>query len=140
MAGIRADGVGVRFVMALILVLATYNPSGYSYYHWVRDIIPQFTNITPYMAISGLALAIGWVIYLRATLRSIGIVGIVLCLAVAACIVWMLFEWGVLTLEYRRSLIWISLLFISICLTVGMCWSHIRRMMSGQVDADDVDE
>jgi len=35
---------------------------------------------------------------------------------------------------------WIILTLISLVLAVGISWSHIRRKISGQVDADDVDE
>lgn len=135
---LTGDGIGVRFLFASALVLATYNPSGYSYFHWVKSIFPSVTSITPYIAIAGVALVAGWVIYIRATLRSLGPIGIGLVAAVSACIVWLFFEWGILSLEYKRSLAWMLILLLSFALTVGMCWSHIRRIMSGQVDSDDV--
>jgi len=34
----------------------------------------------------------------------------------------------------------VILILISSILAVGISWSHIRRKISGQVDADDVDE
>ncbi len=135
---LSSDGVGIRFMIALALVFATYNPSGYSYYHWVKDIFPNIDSFTPYIAISGLVLVIGWVIYLRATLRSLGIVGISLVVAVSACLIWMLFEWNVLSFEHQRAVAWMVLFLVAVALTVGMCWSHIRKIMSGQVDSDDV--
>ena len=33
--GISWGGIGVRFVMALVLVYATWNPTGTSFTHWV---------------------------------------------------------------------------------------------------------
>lgn len=138
MTYLSGSGIVIRFVFAVALVLCTYNPSGYSYYHWIKDIFPNLTSITPYIAISGIALIIGWIIYLRATLRSIGVVGIGLVLAISACIIWLLFDWKVLNVDDKRPIAWLVLCLVALALTVGMCWSHIRRRMSGQVDSDDV--
>lgn len=137
MNGIGWIGVGWRFIAALFLVLATYNPSGYSYFHWLKQVLP---GLNPYIALAGVLLIIGWVMYIRATTRSLGILGIALILAVCACIIWLFIEWGVLSLENSGALAWVILVVIAIALTVGMCWSHIRRRLSGQVDIDDVDE
>lgn len=126
-----------RFAFALLMVLSTYNPSGYSYFHWVKSVLPA---INPYIALCGLALVIGWVVYIRATLRSLGVVGIALVVAVCACILWLLFDLGVLKLENSGPIAWLVLVFQSVILAVGMSWSHIRRRLSGQMDSDDVDE
>lgn len=130
-------GFGLRFLFATLLVFLTFNPSGYSYFHWVKQVLPGFN---PYVALAGLALLIGWIIYARATLRSLGVVGIALIVAVCACIVWLFYYWGWMTRESSGALPWIFLVFQSLLFAVGMSWSHIRRRMSGQVDTDDVDE
>ncbi len=128
---------GIRLVFALILVFSTYNPAGYSYFHWLKMKLP---SVDPYMALAGIALAIGWVVYLRATLRSLGFIGLILVAAVCGCILWMLFDWGVLTLERSNVIVWAVMALQAFVLAVGMSWSHIRRRMSGQVDTDDVDD
>ncbi len=131
------QGFGLRWLFAVALVLVTYNPSGYSYVHWVISIFP---SITPYIALAGLGLAIGWAIYVRATLRSLGPLGIGLIVGVLACFFWLLFDLGVLTLERSTAIAWLVLVFQSLILAVGMSWSHIRRRLSGQYDSDDVDQ
>lgn len=137
MKPISAAGVGIRFVFALLLVLATFNPSGYSYYHW---LYANWSSPTPYIALAGLVLLIGWVIYLRATLRSLGFIGLVLASAFLACLVWLLVYWGWIEWDKAGPITWISETLVAVLLAVGMSWSHIRRAMSGQVDMDDVDE
>ena len=32
------QGFVIRWIMAMFLVLATFNPSGYSYFHWITDL------------------------------------------------------------------------------------------------------
>ena len=83
---LTGSGVALRFLFALLLVLLSYNPSGYSYFHWVYQ---SFSHITPYIVIAGLILLIGWGIYVKATLNSLGVVGIIVLAALFATLVWL---------------------------------------------------
>lgn len=130
-------GATTRFIIALFLVLLSFNPSGFSYIHWLFNVLPSFN---PYLAIAGVVLIIGWVIYIRATLRSLGPIGISLVAAISACIVWLLFDLGIVSLDHSSVLTWLLLIILALMLTVGMCWSHVRRRLSGQVDSDDISE
>lgn len=130
-------GFGLRFLFAIVLVFATYNPSGYSYYTWVRQTLPE---INPYIALVGILLVIGWVVYIRATFRSLGFFGLLLISAVCACVLWMLFDWGVLNIDKRDNIVWLILSLEALVLAIGMSWSFVRRRISGQTDVDDVDE
>lgn len=131
----------IRFAFALALVYTTYNPSGKSYFHWVKDAL--FTSpltITPPFALAGVVLLIGWTVYLRATFRSLGGLGLGLALAFFAIIIWWLVDAGLLGIHSVSVFAYIVLFLLSAVLAVGMSWSHIRRRMSGQADMDDVDE
>lgn len=129
-------GFALRFFFALLLVLLTYNPSGYSYIHWVSHSIK---DITPYIAIAGIALIIGWVIYVRATLESLGVIGLLLASALFACFIWLLVYWKLLSLTNVSAMAWVIEIILAILLALGMSWSHINRRMSGQVDVDQVE-
>jgi hypothetical protein len=127
----------IRFVMALILVFSTYNPSGYSWYHW---IVQAANKIDPLLIFAGVVLLIGWVIYLRATLRSLGEIGTILALAFFAALTWLMIDRGLLSLDSPTVFTWVILTMLSAIMATGMSWSHIRRRMSGQLDVDDVEE
>jgi hypothetical protein len=88
----------------------------------------------------GLLLIIGYIIYVRATLRSIGGVGMALILAIVGAALWVLYDVGLLTLSNTSVNIWLGLLALSLVLGVGLSWSHVRRRLSGQADMDDVDD
>lgn len=130
-------GFGLRFLFALALVMFTYNPSGYSYFHWVDDTLP---DINPYIALAGVLLLTGWVIYMRATLRSLGFFGLLLLTAVVACLIWMLVDLDVVDISQGAPMAWLISVLTALVLAVGISWSHIRRRLTGQVDMDDVDE
>lgn len=137
MKPITIKGFLLRFGFALLLVFITYNPSGYSYTHWLKNGISHFS---PALGIAGISLIIGWVIYLRATLRSLGLIGLILATLFFAMIIWLLVDWGWIGLNNVSAMSWVILFLISAVLAVGISWSHIRRKLTGQVDSDDVDE
>jgi hypothetical protein len=131
----------LRFLFALILVYATYNPTGMSYFHWLKEAITgESTLISPAFAMATVVLLIGWTIYLRATFRSLGGLGLGLALAFFAIIIWWLVDIGLIGIDSISVFSYIILFLVSAVLAVGMSWSHIRRRISGQVDMDDVDE
>ncbi len=126
----------LRLLAAMVLVFATYNPSGYSWFHWISNATDRFD---PLILFSGVVLLIGWVIYLRATARSLGIFGIILALAFVASLIWVLVDFGLLSLSNPTFFHYIVLFVLSLVLAAGMSWSHIRRRMTGQLDVDDIE-
>jgi hypothetical protein len=92
------------------------------------------------MVLAGLLLLIGYIIYLRATLRSIGGFGMMLVLSLVGALLWVLYDFGVLSLDNTGLNVWLGLLALSLVLGVGLSWSHVRRALSGQADMDDVDQ
>ena len=134
---LTTSGVALRFLFALLLVLLSYNPSGYSYFHWAHY---SFSEITPYVVIAGIILLIGWGIYLKATLNSLGLIGIIALAALFACLVWLFIYWGFLSVNNISTMAWVIETLLAALLAVGMCWSHFTRRMSGQVDVDEIEE
>jgi len=131
----------IRFGFALVLVYATYNPSGYSFYHWAKEaVFGEALALTPPFAMSAVVLLIGWTVYIRATLRSLGGFGLSLAVAFFAIIVWWLVDIGLLGIDSVSIFTYIILFLLAAILATGMSWSHIRRKMSGQVDVDEIEE
>ena len=52
---------------------------------------------------------------------------------------WVLIDRGLLSLDNVDLLTWVGLIGVGLILGLGMSWSHVRRMLSGQLDVDDVD-
>lgn len=131
----------IRFIFALALVYASYNPSGYSLFHWAKEAL--FNNglaITPPFAMATVILLIGWTVYIRATFRSLGAFGLTLVATFFGIIVWWLIDLGLIGVDSVSIITYILLFLLAAILATGMSWSHIRRRMSGQADVDEVDE
>ncbi len=130
-------GFLIRWLFAFLLIAATFNPSKLNYVKWAAD---NFSSNVPMTVLLGLLLFIGYVIYLRATLRSIGGFGMVLVFAVFAALVWVLYDKGILSLNNSSLNVWIGILALSLILGIGLSWSFVRRAIAGQFDVDDSDE
>jgi hypothetical protein len=130
-------GFVIRWVFALVLLTATYNPTKWNYVVWARS---NYESNLSLVVMFGLVLIVGYVVYLRATFRSIGLFGMILILAVVATFLWVLFDQGLISLDNPAVNTWIAIFALSIVLAVGLSWSIVRRRLTGQADVDDVEE
>lgn len=133
---ITALGFLLRFAAALALVLATYNPSQYSFFHWVRDAFAN-DGLGPLNFFVAVILVIGWTILLHATFQSLGSLGIFLGVAFFGTLVWLLVDFGILAANSVSALTWIVLVCLAAMLTIGLTWSAVWRRLTGQVDVVD---
>jgi hypothetical protein len=124
-----------RVSFSLALVFLTFNPTGHSYYHWLKD---GFPSVTPGEAIAGIVLLGMWFFFIRSTVTSLGKIGLVLLLGLFAAVVWWLVSKGWLDVNDRSTMAWVVLAMLGVVLGFGMSWSHIRRQVSGQASVDEV--
>jgi hypothetical protein len=129
-------GFLIRWAFAFLLLAATYNPTQWNFVRWA---IGNYQNMLSVTVLVGLILAIGYIIFLRATLRSIGMFGMLLVLAIAGTLLWVLFDQGFINLTNPTINTWLGIIMMSLVLAIGLSWSIVRRKISGQADVDDVD-
>ncbi|HTS21831.1 MAG TPA: DUF6524 family protein [Casimicrobiaceae bacterium] len=129
--GISWSGVLVRILFANALVLLTFNPSGWSFYHWASAPPP---GMTPEKALAGIALLIGWIICLRTAFVAFGWLGVILCAAFLGTFVWVLFDLHILQSMDSTVMVWISLVILGVILGIGLSWSLIRAKTTGQIE------
>ena len=134
--GFGLDGFLVRFVFAIIIVFATYNPEGVSYYHWISEALPEFSVIKAFI---GVILLIAWIILIRATLGSLGFIGILLAAAFFGLAIWLIIDVLGLSTDNIRVISYIISIMLASVLSIGVSWSHVRRRISGQVDTDEIE-
>ena len=141
--GIAGKGILIRLVVSLILVYATFNPEGYSFFDWaVRPLIQgnmaAAGTQVPLKLLAGLVLVGLWAFFIQTTRRSLGWKGGLLILAIAGVLIWLLIDWHVLKPTSSRAIGHLILIALALLLTIGMSWSHLSRRMSGQVDTDEL--
>jgi hypothetical protein len=137
-------GFLLRLLFALLLVYLTYNPEGYSYFHWIKVALEQNeagllgSNALKFLA--GVILLGGWVVYLNATRRALGLFGSALIVALCGGVIWLLVEWNVFAADNVRVITHLAEIVLAMVLSVGMSWSHISRRLSGQIDVDEAED
>ncbi len=120
-------------------MLLTFNPSKYSYYHWLVTAIEK-AEFGAEHAFTGVVLLIGWTILIRSTLNSLGAIGLILASALIGTFVWLLTSMDLFDVDSTTTIIWVALICLSVLLAIGMSWSHVRRRLTGQLDVDDVND
>jgi hypothetical protein len=135
----RSGAVAIlaRMLMPLVLVYATWNPSGRSFYHWViQPVFDGTFKLGPLQVLVALLLVGGWVVVLQATFRSLGTGGTVLVAAIFATLAWLLIDRGVFKPAGAKAYAHIGLIALSLVLAVGTSWAIVTRKLTGQVEVD----
>jgi hypothetical protein len=111
-------------------VVATWNPTGCSYVQWALIDTSTFDATK---ALVGVLLLAGWIMAVRATWVSLGLMGVVLAAVVIGVFVWWLISIGIVATD-GRGFLWIMLVAIGVVLGIGMGWSLVRAKATGQVE------
>lgn len=129
-------GLSIRFVVSLLLVLATYNPEGVSFSHWV---LQGEGGATAPKAFAGVALTIGWVAAFTSSWRSLGVIGTGLLAALVATGLWTVIEWSDTEVS-ARGITYLVLVSIAFVLAFAMSWSswreEVRRRFGRDADEE----
>src|ERR1700744_2724913 len=136
MGRLTFGGLFGRFLASLVLVLATYNPTGMSFVSWVAGNVP---HIQPIQAVVGIVLLALWIFFAHATWRSLGTLGVALGLAFFAAVVWLISSWGWLNSPSHAALTWIILIFIACILTLVVSGALRRVRVRGRAVGAEVD-
>jgi hypothetical protein len=129
------QGFIIRWLMAVFLVVATYNPSGYSYYHWLIDFGSGEWLLK---ILIGIVLGILYATFGLATLRSLGRLGIAVWLLLFTSLVWLMIDLGMIRIVSSGTVVTIVLFVLGNVLAVGVSWSYVRARLSGQSDTNNV--
>ncbi|MFN3575639.1 MAG: DUF6524 family protein [Tabrizicola sp.] len=129
-------GFLLRWFGAFLLLAAIFNPTSWNYVTWARS---AWGEQTPLIVFTGLLLGVAAMVYLVATMRSIGLLGAAVIAAIFAAGLWVLTDWGLLGLDNSALNTWLVLIVLSLILGVGMSWSILRQRLSGQQTTDEVE-
>lgn len=129
-------GIIIRWLGAFLLLAATFNPTPYNFVRWAEA---NWTTQMPLTLLFGLLLAVGYIIYVGATFRSLGAFGMIVIAALFGAVIWVLIDWGVLKLGNTNVTVWLGILALSLILGIGLSWSILRQRLSGQATVDEVE-
>ena len=125
-----------RWLLALLLVFVSYNPTGWSWFHWVQSALSG-EGLGPVHYFTGVILLAGWTILVIATQRSLGMLGSIIGAALIGTGIWLLVDLGVVSAGSMNAISWLAMFALATLLAVGLSWSHVWRRLSGQLEVDD---
>jgi hypothetical protein len=128
----RLAGILVRMLAVMLLVGGTYNPGGYSFYHWV--VLGDGGMLASKLCV-GLLIGIGFVVCITATVRSLGLILLLPGLGMIFTLVWLLSHWGWVDLADRLQRTLVLEAALVVLLGTGVSFSLIRYRLSGQMDS-----
>ena len=121
-----------RWIVALILVLGTFNPTDVSFVSWLT----QTDAAISVKALATVAVVILYAVFLRATWYSLGVFGTLALVALFGALIWVMADFGLLDVARGSALTWVGLVAIATILAIGFTWSKTRARLTGQVDVD----
>jgi hypothetical protein len=130
--GVSFTGALTRIALALVLVYATFNPTGYSLFHWITAAP---VAVTPGKVLALVALAIGWLICLRTAFIAMGRLGLALGVALFGVLVWFLIDHDLVSLS-GSGIVWVGLTVVGLLLGLGLSWSLLRAKVTGQIEVN----
>lgn len=122
-------GIVTRTLSCFLLVFATWNPAGYSYIDWLFTADGSYWSAK---AVAGTFLVGAYIIYLRVTWLALGVAG--------TAAMWAVVLTGYLAMR-RLGLVdpdapfwsgYVILIVSALTLSVGICWAHVKRRITGQ--------
>lgn len=128
-------GVVARWAGAFFLLAAVYNSTGYSYYHWVATTDLSYWS---FKIVAGIILYVFFALYFNASLRALRLSGLILISVASALATFIFFPNPIDFDTPAPQLLMFLQIIIANILAVGVSWSYIRQMLSGQLDVNNI--
>jgi hypothetical protein len=124
-----------RLFGVLFVVFSTYNPSGWSIWHWFENAWPRdWTLLLPL----ALLYVVAYILLTLAAYRALRPSGIALALSFIGSVVWVLVDAGLVPLKEEGDFAIILLYTGGALLAVGVSWASAWVMLTGQVIVDNL--
>jgi len=134
---IKSSSPGVlisRMLVAAVIVLGTYNPSGTSIFHWIQA---QNDYANAWVILVGiLALLLNFALLIAAW-KALGRLGTVILLILFAALVYLALQEGWASSDSPVTLQWLALILYSGFLGIGLSGAILWRRATGQVITDE---
>ncbi|KIM04432.1 MAG: hypothetical protein KU28_10700 [Sulfurovum sp. PC08-66] len=126
----------VTAIMALILSIGTWNPTGFHFLHYVSVSNP-LSGFTPFAILIMLGL---WLMAIRSIFQSLGLYGALFIVIMILAFVWGLNQYGLIDLKNFDQLGWIATIGMAIVIWAGLNASKIWKQITGVYSTDRIDD
>ncbi len=117
----------VRLLLTLFIVLSAYNPTGYSYYHWLIGDEGGFVS----KFVVGLALVSINILLLVTAFDALKLLGMIIVVLNYSAVVWWLHTVGAIDFWYRPTMSMSVLIGVAAINAAGLSFSLWMGRLSG---------
>jgi Family of unknown function (DUF6524) len=121
----------IRWLAITALVFATYNPSGYSYLHWLTEW--QQEQLALKAAVGFVLVGLFWLMLVAAWL-VLRLIGVLLLAAIGVSLTLTVWQLGLVP-PTSASVQLLLLVMLATALTFAVSYGHIRYRLTGQVQS-----
>lgn len=128
-------GLSVRWLYAVFVTFATFNYSGYSYYHWLTDVEAEAWLLK--FAV-GAMLAFGFYNITDIAFRSLQPTGTILIGAICGFLSWYIIDEGWIVVRDAADLTTAIQFTVAAVFAFGLSYSHIHYRIGGVKQVEDI--
>lgn len=125
----KALGFVTRALSCFLLVFATWNPLGYSYIGWLFSADGSYLSAK---VLGGAFLFGAYLVYLRVTWLALRLWRTAVILGVMLTGYLAMRRAGLLDPDAPFWSSYVLLVLASTVLSIGVCWAHVKRRLTGQ--------
>ncbi len=119
----------LRWIAAFALLAASYNPTDWNYLRWS---LAAWETYPLAVGVAGALLAAAFFVALGATLRAIGLFGVMLTAAIVATAAWVLHDLRLVAIDGTAAQTWTGIVALSLAMAVGLWWRDLRRRLAAE--------
>jgi len=123
-----------RMVAAAAVVFASYNPSGTSIFHWVKN---HENPTDAWVVLAAIAAILINLAILIAAWKALGKLGTVIVIIFFAALAYLSLQEGWVSTANQASIEWLVLILYTIFLGIGLSGAILWRRATGQVVTDE---
>lgn len=129
-----------RMLIAAIIVFASYNPTGTSIFHWVKNNMAGGDMPDAWVVLGAIVTILVNVVLFIAAWKALGKIGTIIVLILFAALVYLSLQEGWASVDNNSSLQWMALILYSAFLGIGLSGAILWRRATGQVVTDEADD
>lgn len=126
-----------RMVVAAAVVFASYNPTGNSIFHWVKN---HENPTDAWVLLAAIVAVLINIALLIAAWKALGKLGTVIVAIFFAALAYLSLQEGWVSTGNQASIEWLALILYSTFLGIGLSGAIIWRRATGQIVTDEADD
>jgi len=127
----------IRFLIAAVVVMGTYNPTGTSVFHWIKE---QNDYANAWIILVGIVALLLNFALLVAAWKALGKLGTIVLIILFAAIVYLALQEGWADAGSPVTLQWLALILYTGFLGIGLAGAIIWRRATGQIVTDETND